>query len=731
MKQVQVIIKKNRLLILILVLASLLRFIGLVPNVAHPDEPHVQIFSRNLVRDIIVKGDFNPHTFKYVFYLQALAYFPILVSSYLVELVNTWLSSSFTSQPLDFSHFHEIAVSKYGDLLLFVGRGEVAVIGVLSVLVIYFIAKELFNKKVALLSSLFLAIAPLHVRDSHYITTDILSLLLVLVALLFAIYQIKRGDLKWFALSGFFIGLSATIRYFPVAILLTPISFVLSFEKGKSWRFPALLHLLFIFAGVFIGLPFLFLDQKGPSLLFADLERYALPWYSTSISNYVFAIFSFVAAKGAYSLPPLSSLHPTFFRPFHASYVFFSGFGILPTISALLGIIALLRVGVKKFLILIPIPLFTFIYVTAYIPASYERTIIPILPFLAIFSAIFFDKLKTKKVILTILVVIAVLEPLMKSSWASISCNMKDSQKLSADFVAKNILDHAKIGYLTMVSVPSTKPFDVYYALEPDYDLSLEYAFINGGRLDYVTYRFFTDFFIADAKLFENSYYSLVFSEYVSRAKLLGVVSKSSLCDAARIYYFELPDAPENKKKVVLKSYDFEKEEDLGVWTIDDFGQEANAQILFENGVLKYRHGNISYTPPKLMLELIPASPGETYTFSALVKSELANSRGYLRMDYYDGEEGSLGKILLAKIKKTAILVWEGPTPAFFEKKRRNEGGAVALSKRMKLTDTWQKIEVSAKATEKAKYLILSFQTLGSDAQEVYIDDVELSKTTN
>ena len=80
-------VKRNRLLVLILILAFALRFIGILPNISHPDEGILQIYSWNLVKNVLSGGDFNPHIFKYGslnFYAHALVSAPIFLGIYLV-----------------------------------------------------------------------------------------------------------------------------------------------------------------------------------------------------------------------------------------------------------------------------------------------------------------------------------------------------------------------------------------------------------------------------------------------------------------------------------------------------------------------------------------------------------------------------------------------------------------------------------------------------------------------
>lgn len=767
------ILTQKKLLTAILFLALALRLVGLVPNVAHPDEPHVQIQSQNLVKNIWTSGDFNPHSFKYgslVFYLQAAVYFPIIAVGYLFEVANTLVSSQFTSPSLDFNLFFENAVFRFGGLLLFVGRAETALFGGASVLVAFLIGKNLFNYKVGMLSALLLAVSPVHVRDSHYITTDIMSSFFILLSLLFLIYLLKSKKWKWFILGGLILGLSATIRYFPVAFLIYPVVLLYSFQRTKVWFFKVLVSILFIFLGIFLGLPFLFLDPQGPAFFLKDMERYVLPWYSTSLSSYFFSFFSTLVNEGKTTIPAIETLYsaPSAFRPIHASWIFFNGFSPLPTIAGLAGMIYILFKSFKKFILLSLIPIVIFIYISSYIPSTYERLIIPILPFFAIFAAVFIDWLfpflkrfwgKDKAVIIVVVFVgLIIFLPLLKSISASLACNQENIQTQSAQWVRNNISPQAKIGYVTMVSVPSDITYAGYYPLEPDRDLSMEearqldldHAFINAARIDYVTYSYFNDFFIPPAKLFENSYYSLVLSEYHSRGGLLNKIVKPLLCDNSRLYYYKLPDS-EKEQLININNFNFDSFENLKFWNVDDYGQTPLKSKLHFNpdsgkikkGSLEFKQQSIRYTPPRIYSREIPITEGEKYTFSAWVKSgslpTTDKEKLFLRMDFYHPKSNQPSKELqkiTGKIKQTMLLLWDGPTPGYFEKKREMlsiyddpglPGKMVALSPRALLDQNWQKLSISTKAPPNTSYVVLSVQSSDNNNATFLVDDISFT----
>lgn len=91
-----------------------------------------------------------------------------------------------------------------------VGAFVPVLLGVLSIIVIYFLAKEIFNERIALYSTLILAVLPAHAQISFLGFTDhhAAEVLLSALAYLFFIRAMKNKTHFTAAMSGIFIGLS-------------------------------------------------------------------------------------------------------------------------------------------------------------------------------------------------------------------------------------------------------------------------------------------------------------------------------------------------------------------------------------------------------------------------------------------------------------------------------------------------------------------------------------------
>lgn len=150
--------------------ALTLRLIGLqygLPAVYNPDE--VAIMARALG---FAKGDLNPHNFLYpTFYFYVLFAW---VGGYLAFL---WLTGAVASvaalQALYFTDPSGIYTA---------GRLLSALCGTATTVAVFLVGQRLFDRRVGLAAAMLLAVAPLAVRDSHYVKHDVPATLAVLIA---------------------------------------------------------------------------------------------------------------------------------------------------------------------------------------------------------------------------------------------------------------------------------------------------------------------------------------------------------------------------------------------------------------------------------------------------------------------------------------------------------------------------------------------------------------------
>lgn len=259
-------------------------------------------------------------------------------------------------------------------LLLRINLSESAILFVLeiipsifSVLLIYLIAKELYNQRIALISSFILSVLWIHLFYSVRIMSDIPALFFALVSLYFFIKSYDNFDIKLFSLSIFFIVLAILTRYFYGLIGAVYIFMIIIKHKHK-----------FIYNKNF---------WKGGII--------------GAVPLFIFFIYNLIVYKG---LMPAASVYASSAseKPAFAYYVLnFIGYdlNLMFAIFFVLGLIVILaEIGLrydsinksKKLLghlMLLLIALFSFIFFIFILRAAEDRYLFLLLPSLVIFSA--------------------------------------------------------------------------------------------------------------------------------------------------------------------------------------------------------------------------------------------------------------------------------------------------------------------------------------------------------
>lgn len=208
----------------VLALGALVRFAGLtvgLSGTAVGDEPsvvqHAMAFG---------SGDLNPHYFVYpAFYMYVL--FAVFGLYYAVGRLAGLFDSA--------ESFATAFLTDAGPVYL-LGRLVSATAGLAAVWVLYRFVQEAFGFRAALLSSLFLALNPFHVWDSHFAIADA-PMVLTIVLALWAIDRVcEKARPLDYLLAGGAIGLGAATKYIPV-LLVIPLIVAHFWQSGLAfWR---------------------------------------------------------------------------------------------------------------------------------------------------------------------------------------------------------------------------------------------------------------------------------------------------------------------------------------------------------------------------------------------------------------------------------------------------------------------------------------------------------------
>ena len=169
---------------------------------------------------------------------------------------------------------HDFALQFLRDPSMFwiIGRMTSVFMGTVSVVLVYFLGKKVYDYRTGLLASFLFALNPIHIEYSHYICVDIPMTLFTIASFYGIVLISERGDLKYYLVTGLLIGL-AVLNKFPAIVLTLPFlcSHYLRYRKEQlnphRW-FEGLLdkriifgHLLFLAVYV-IGAPGLLVYPK-------------------------------------------------------------------------------------------------------------------------------------------------------------------------------------------------------------------------------------------------------------------------------------------------------------------------------------------------------------------------------------------------------------------------------------------------------------------------------------
>jgi hypothetical protein len=322
-----------------------------------------------------------------------------------------------------------LARNPYGLILL--ARGCSALIGTATVYAVYRLAKLLFNESAALLGALFLSLAYSHVRESHFVTTDVPLAFMCCLAL-YAITKVyRRGKIWDYRWAGFLTGLAASTKY-PGILLIAPL--VVAHATGrfaKHTEKTALslgTALFWTLAGFLVGTPYALLSW-GEFILQVqqDLSFNNLPY--ASMTSMEFAGVGWIR---------------------HMEFTLWQGLGWSLFLAALLGIFEAFRKHAKESLILFSF-LFVYYAIMGKTGRPYVRHLLPLVPVLCIFAGYFIQdlflfRLKSSRLFLALVSLLVVAPSLTNIYWFDTKLTLRDSRMDVADWVNRNIPKDRTLG---------------------------------------------------------------------------------------------------------------------------------------------------------------------------------------------------------------------------------------------------------------------------------------------
>lgn len=397
--------KKEKFVIaFIIFLGLILRLWGInfgLPYQFHQDEPIV-------VNHALAygSGDFNPHFFA----IPPLTSYILFFFYCLYFLFGRMLGL--------FNSSYDFALSFFNDPTMFylLGRIVIGVIpGVLCILFTYILYKHIFTSNIgALFASSLIAFNFLNVVNSHYIYTDMLMLLCIILCIMQVMRIIERQLLRDYLISAALIGIACSIKYNSVilAFSLLTAHFIGNKKRGLKIIDKNIISACFISILFFIALnPFSVLDAKffiKSILIQGDSEIY-IGWSH------------------------------------HIIYSLAQSLGWIFIVTGVLGLIFIVFRYFNKGMVLISFPVIFYLHLV-YFSQPFSRYAIPLIPFLAIGAGYFFFNVFTqgikKRLLRNIFIcaVCALLIPVLaKSVKASLLLSSVDTRIEVAEWVISNI----------------------------------------------------------------------------------------------------------------------------------------------------------------------------------------------------------------------------------------------------------------------------------------------------
>jgi 4-amino-4-deoxy-L-arabinose transferase-like glycosyltransferase len=225
-----------------------------LPALYDPDEPIFVLAGLKLLKNHTLNPGWFGHPGSTTIYMMALIELGVVT-------VGVMTGRFANAQAFGTALYHDPSV------VFLPGRWFILTCGIICIILIYIIARKLFDVRTALLTAALLALDPLDIRYSQVIRTDKHASVFMLIAIIVCIEIVRRGRLRDYALAGIFIGLACTTKW-PAATALASLLGAISL---RIYRDPATLRrelkLLMLtmgctFAAMFVSAPFLFLDYQ-------------------------------------------------------------------------------------------------------------------------------------------------------------------------------------------------------------------------------------------------------------------------------------------------------------------------------------------------------------------------------------------------------------------------------------------------------------------------------------
>ena len=353
------------IIILVIIFAFVIRYFQLnigLPYLYFWDEP---LTASNALQ-IMKTGDYNPHFFKYG---SLMIYLNLLVD----QLYRIYLS--FTGNLSSLANIRIAADTGWHWTIshpnfYFWNRLLTATMGTATVFITYLISKTICNRWTGIISAFFLAILPIHIVHSGFVTMDAPVALFVSLVVLCSIFFIDQKKTTYFILSLICVGFVATTKYNSGLTILLPIASLI----WMSYRDEISRQKFY-----WLAVPCL------PTVTFFLIMPYAILDFPNFIKDVLHQI-NYYKTTGH----PGATISPGWDYFSFQIQKFYQNIGLIGTILFAIGLAGTIFRPVLLLVLLFPVSYLLFM---SGMTVNFHRNFIQIYPFIAIFAGVAFYNL--------------------------------------------------------------------------------------------------------------------------------------------------------------------------------------------------------------------------------------------------------------------------------------------------------------------------------------------------
>jgi len=233
-------LKQNILLVVILLVALLLRLVGVNPGYPpiHPDEA----MSYSSAVDMIINGDLNPRRFDYpagVPLLHMLIYRIFFLPLALMKVFFPHPKVFWTALKIGSRFLAEFQQPIFGwrqNEALYWSRYLNALLGTGTVWLTYLLGKKLFSRIAGLLAAFFLAVNYRHVLSSHFALSDAPNAFFAVLAVYTAGLILEKATWRRYLTAGICAGLFFSMKYQSFSFLPLFLAHLVASLRQKSFK---------------------------------------------------------------------------------------------------------------------------------------------------------------------------------------------------------------------------------------------------------------------------------------------------------------------------------------------------------------------------------------------------------------------------------------------------------------------------------------------------------------